>query len=170
MNILQKVQNAIKYGFVLNVVIYRLRWLGIVICPYYWVQEGLDDVTLPELKGPLEEFTFKLFGPDEIEQIGEIPERRKEKRSLLIHLKEGKKCFGIKHRGEIVAFMWFSFHEGALKGLTFQLQEQEAYLFEMYTLEAYRGQNIAPHLRYKCYELLRQMGKDNPLELDLKGL
>jgi hypothetical protein len=30
----------------------------------------------------------------------------------------------------------------------------------MYTRDSYRGKNLAPYLRYKSYEMLKQIGRD----------
>ncbi len=42
----------------------------------------------------------------------------------------------------------------------FQLKSNEAYLFHMYTIEAHRGKNLAPYLRYQSYLMLRDMGRN----------
>ncbi len=36
--------------------------------------------------------------------------------------------------------------------------ENEAYLFDAFTLREYRGHNIAPFMRYSCYQELSKMG------------
>ncbi|MGB5203659.1 MAG: hypothetical protein WBN63_05670 [Eudoraea sp.] len=43
---------------------------------------------------------------------------------------------------------------------TFNLKENEAYLFDMYTFEAHRGKNLAPYLRYQSYLMLKDIGRD----------
>lgn len=44
----------------------------------------------------------------------------------------------------------------------FRLKEDEAYLNFMYTYNEFRGQNLAPYLRYHCYKMLE---KENKLKL-----
>ncbi|MEJ2162824.1 MAG: hypothetical protein P8X60_05745, partial [Robiginitalea sp.] len=45
------------------------------------------------------------------------------------------------------------------RGKEFKLNSNEAYLENMYTFEAFRGKNLAPYLRYQCYNLLAAEGK-----------
>jgi hypothetical protein len=40
------------------------------------------------------------------------------------------------------------------------LKSNEAYLTDMFTVEGFRGKNLAPFLRYKSYEMLKEMGRD----------
>ena len=40
------------------------------------------------------------------------------------------------------------------------MEPNEAYLYDMYVKKAFRGRNLAPALRYKSYEVLKDMGRD----------
>ena len=67
---------------------------------------------------------------------------------------------GLKHKGEIAAFMIivlgdFNYHKKVIR-----LNKNEAYLTHMYTFEEHRGKNLAPYLRYQSYLNLRDQGKD----------
>ena len=75
-------------------------------------------------------------------------------------LKEGKKCYGAKYKGQIVAFTWVSLDESNYEWHKLQLKENEAYLFDMHTAKAFRGKNIAPYLRYQSYRVLKNMGRN----------
>jgi ribosomal protein S18 acetylase RimI-like enzyme len=52
------------------------------------------------------------------------------------------------------------FQELRYKATLINLKNNEAYLWNMYTKESYRGRNLAPYLRYKSYEMLKEMGRD----------
>ena len=56
--------------------------------------------------------------------------------------------------------MWINIKERGFKETIIQLKSDEAYLWNMYTMESFRGMNIAPYLRYKSYEVLKGMGRD----------
>ena len=56
--------------------------------------------------------------------------------------------------------MFINFAECDIKSKKIKLKKDEAYLTYMYTLKAYRGRNLAPYLRYKSYEILKEMGRD----------
>ena len=64
-------------------------------------------------------------------------------------------------KGKIAAFTWcrFDVFDYGPKG-EFSLKKNEAYLFDMYTLRAFRGHDLAPFLRYRFYEELSKMGRD----------
>ncbi|MGB5403363.1 MAG: hypothetical protein WBN13_05260, partial [Robiginitalea sp.] len=53
----------------------------------------------------------------------------------------------------------------AFRGNRIALAENEAYLENMYTYEDYRGQSLAPYLRYQGYELLKSDGKTRCLSI-----
>ncbi len=74
-------------------------------------------------------------------------------------LEAGAKCIAIKDKGEIVAFMWISFDVVSIYSIDMKLKNDEAYLWYMYTLESHRGKNLAPYLRYKSYEILKDLGR-----------
>ncbi len=47
------------------------------------------------------------------------------------------------------------------------LEENEAYLFDAYTLLSFRGQGLAPYVRYQCYKELRKMEKTRLYSISL---
>ena len=53
-----------------------------------------------------------------------------------------------------------SLNDFIYKKTTSTFADNEAYLLNMWTFDAYRGKNLAPYLRYQCYLLLNNMGKD----------
>ena len=128
--------------------------------PYYWIQEGLniDDMLVPQ--GNFESYSFEFFGPKEIKAIVESKAWKRSEEELLSRLKGGKECFGAKYQGEIVAFMWIDFKESICKWNRFLLKDNEAYLFDMYTMKPFRGKGIAPYLRYRSYKILKDLGRD----------
>jgi hypothetical protein len=92
-------------------------------------------------------------------EMASIPFRQISLEVLLTRLKQGKMCFGAKHRGQIVAFSWCDLESFFFKGLPFKLRDDEAFLFDAHTLEAFRGRAIAPYLRYQQYKELAGLGR-----------
>jgi hypothetical protein len=160
MNILQKTWNRIRFGTVFQWLHRRLAKIGIDIFPYYWVLEGKDPISPPEFHGNLEEYTFEFFGSQEMKEIGETADLKGLEKPLLARLEKGNKCYGVKHLGRIVGYTWMDIQKSTYRGNEFLLGDHEAYLFDMYTKRSYRGKNIAPYLRYKCYKALNKMGRD----------
>ena len=65
----------------------------------------------------------------------------------------------LKYHDHIAAYMWCNLRECSSNLLPFQLEKHEAYLTYAYTFKAYRGKNLAPHLRYQLYVYLAQIGR-----------
>ena len=149
----------IRYGTLFEAIQYRLESIGISLSPYYWIQEGLTGDTIPDSKGNFEGYSFEFFGLDEIKSIVESKAWKYSEEQLVSWLKDGKKCLGAKFQGQIAAFMWIDLAESNCKWYRFPLKDNEAYLFDMYTMKSFRGKGIAPYLRYQSYKVLKDMGR-----------
>ncbi len=121
--------------------------------------EGLFNGSLPHLEKGFDEYDIVPLGSEDIRTISTIPGRFVSGEELFRRLKEGKKCLGVKHHGEVTAFTWYDLDEFNFKGYTFPLKENEAYLFDTYTLISFRGKGIAPYMRYQCYKELANLGR-----------
>ena len=139
---------------------YLLRRIGIDLSPFYLFQEGINFTDMPEIKGINQEYSCELMGPRDMKAIGAINDYGYSEEKLLKLLESGEQCLGIKHNDEIAAFMWVKFDELNFKLTHIKLKSNEAYLWFMYTRESYRGNNLAPYLRYKSYKMLKEMGRD----------
>ena len=139
---------------------YLLRGIGIDLSPFYLFQEGINFTEMPEIKGINQEYSFELMGPGDMKAIGAINYYGYSEEKLLKLLESGEQCLGIKHNDEIAAFMWVKFDELNFKLTHIKLKSNEAYLWFMYTRESYRGNNLAPYLRYKSYKMLKEMGRE----------
>jgi hypothetical protein len=108
----------------------------VLIKPYYLHQEVLlEEGTLnPQLK--LDHCTVGFLTPTKIKGISANSEVLESEDILLERLASGCQCFGIKHDGEIVAYMWCNLRKCDDKSLSFPLKEDEAYLFDARTFKA----------------------------------
>ncbi|MCK5707823.1 MAG: hypothetical protein KAI43_09225 [Candidatus Aureabacteria bacterium] len=159
-NIWEKIQDKFRYGLILQSIKNRLEIMGILwFTPYYIVQEGIGEIVIPEAKCDLSDYSLEFFEPVDMKAIGEEKCGYSEERMIAM-LEEGKKCYGMKFNGEIAVFMWIDLKECHYRPSRVPLEKSEAYLFHMYTMYPHRGKNLAPYLRYKCYEMLREMGRD----------
>jgi hypothetical protein len=157
---LKKVLIKVRYGLTGQGIRYLFREIGIDLSPYYLFQEGIDFTEMPEIKGVSDEFSCELLGPGDMKEIGAINDYGYSEEKLLKLLGAGEQCLGIKHKDNIAAFMWAKFDEINYKSTHITLKSNEAYLWFMYTRESYRGNNLAPYLRYKSYRMLKEMGRD----------
>jgi len=158
---LKKIVSKIRYGLTLQSIRNVLIRIGIDISPYYWFQEGINITKIPEIQGSASDYSFELLGPEDmkiLETLGKGWSRPLERIPALLEGKE--KCIAIKCKDEIAAFMWINLIEFKYKSIVVPLKSNEAYLTDMFTVEGFRGKNLAPCLRYKSYEMLKEMGRD----------
>ena len=156
---LERQMNAIHFGLFFQSIRYKLIRHGIEFTPYYLMQEGIDYVTnIPAINGIPTEYSCEFLGPEDM-RIGENNGGLSEEKALHL-LKTGQKCLGLKHNGYIAAYLWINFNEIDFTSLKIPLKSNEAYLWEMRTIESYKGKNLATYLRYKSYEVLKEMNRD----------
>jgi len=79
---------------------------------------------------------MQFLNEEDMKIICENAQGYSEKK-LLSWLKGGKKYFAIKHDTEIVSFMWINLKECDFKPIGTQLNNDEAYLTDMYTMETH---------------------------------
>ncbi len=106
----------IHYNPFIRLIFDGLMKIGIRIQPYYVVQEGLFNGSLPHLETGFNEYEISFLKPQDMKAIAAIPGRIISEEELLLRLKEGKKCFGLKYRGELVAFTWCDLYKCGFKG------------------------------------------------------
>jgi hypothetical protein len=158
-SLLKKIQMRVRYGMTMYSISSILQKIGMEFTPYILYQEGINFMELSELKNISSDYSVELLGPEDMKITGTFKTGFSEK-ELVTLLNAGGKCIGLKHNGEIAASMWINLIECNYKSTVFHLKNNEAYLWIMYTVESYRGKNLAPFLRYKSYEILKEMGRD----------
>lgn len=159
--LIKKIQEKFRYGLIPLILRDYLAKLGIEITPFYWVKEMIPD-KIPEFFGiDLNDFEFSFFSLEDIKAICRLKERSfMAEEHLTKMLLKGKKCYGAKYKGEIAGFTWFDLEESCTKFYPTPMKSNEAYLFDMYVLKAFRGKNLAPIMRYKIYNILKKQGRD----------
>lgn len=154
----KRVINKFRYGLILQVVRNRLARIGLVFTPYYLFEEGTDAFRVPEIIGNISEYSVEFLDEDDMESLANIA-RGYSEQEFLLWLRKGKKCLCLKYHDEVATFMWIHLNEFDFEPINILLKENEVYLTDMYTLESFRGNNFAPYLRYRSYEILKKMGK-----------
>jgi GNAT superfamily N-acetyltransferase len=146
----------------LRALLHYLRRVGFEVRPFYYMREVLPDEIPEHLTRLPEGFEFSVFGRDDVLAVSRLEERLwyVGERYVIDNLTYGDACLGIKYRGEIAAFTWYSLVSSRDEWYPVTMKRNEAYLYDMYVLKAYRGNNIAPILRYRNYQVLEGMGRD----------
>jgi hypothetical protein len=161
MNVLEKIRDKFNHGLVLFSMSNRLSRIGFKIIPYCLVREYIcDELDLkPKLK--MSSVVVGFLEPTDITTLLTHPEISHVDRSEMKKcLTDDCLCFGIKHKGNIAAYMWCNLQKCHEMVPPLKLKDDEAYLFGAYTFRAYRGRNLAPYLRYQMYRNLTRMGRN----------
>ncbi len=157
----KKIREKFQYGLIFLVIRDYIKKLGIEITPFYWVKETIPDKIQINLEDDVNDYVFSFFGSEEIKTICKLPERKfVDAEHISKVFNQGKKCYGAKCKGEIAAFTWIDFEESSARFYPTPMKNNEAYLFDMYVLKAFRGKNLAAILRYKLYTALKELGRD----------
>ena len=157
--LLKKIYGKFRHRLVLQTILHLLNTIGITIKPYYWVLEGTDPGEVPEIKGIVSEYNVEFLQTGDIRELGTNPWGTPVDK-LISDLQAGNKCIALVHNNEIASSMWIYLMECGFKPEKARLGKNEAYLSSMYTPESFRGKNLAPYLRYKSYEFLKQIGRE----------
>jgi len=177
MIVIEKLNYKIRHGLVMDamvakldkIMLRRLRSKNInVIIPFYLYQEGIFGEYCKNYRDGSENYEIGFFKPENMKDIASFPrDGWSSEKELLTRLSEGHKCYGVKYRGKVAAFTWCNFVNCHSVLYNFPLKKNEAYLYDAYTTESFRGRGIAPHLRFKLYEVLHKMGRNRFYSISL---
>jgi hypothetical protein len=134
---------------------------GIRLTPFYWIKEDIETGTRADPTSVPEGFEVSIFGPEDVALIAAHPERVNYVPPGYVadSVSHGDTCVGIKRQGEIVASSWFSLEGNRSQAYPVKLRPHEAYLYDTYVFEAYRGRHLAEILRNKTYDILRTLNR-----------
>lgn len=154
--------SRVRYGLTLFSIRNILSRTGIDIEFYYWVKEGSRKFIPPVIKGNPSEFEIKKLSFEETQEaLKSSSGMEGHLEELRIKFENGQSCLALTHKNKIAAYMFIETTDFVFRHKLFKLKKDEVYLLNMYTFESYRGQNCAPYLRYKSYQLLKDQGIKN---------
>lgn len=135
-----------------------LEKIGLKIVPYYITREYLDDKAGLNLEPKIKPITCSFLSSAEVKELYSQAEIRDLTNESAAWLKDECLCFALKYQQEYAAYMWCNLRYCNSDLSPFPLKKGEAYLFRARTMDAYRGKNLAPFLRYELYRKLAEMG------------
>jgi ribosomal protein S18 acetylase RimI-like enzyme len=151
--------SKVKYDSFIQSVINALKLLNIYIYPYYIYLEQPPESEASDTKMIKDNLQLRLANKDDIEEMLSFPDRLDDRDKFIKRLDRGDHCILARYTGKIVGFSWAttSFYE--FLHFKYELDDNEAYLYDAYTASAYRGLKIAYHLRNRLYKELEKNGK-----------
>ena len=134
-------------------IITRTRKHGLYLHPFFLTVEDIQPDARPVIEiNPA--YTFRELNEDDLPLIHALrPDMDIERYGRF--LREGKRCFGLIDKGHLIAKMWIDFDHLNTFLMDRPLNPDEAYLFDAFSNPDYRGQNLAPYLRLRCYDAAR---------------
>ena len=150
------IRNRIRNGLFLLTLRNFVTRFGLDIYPYYWDKEEFTLSTEPKIKDNLASYNLVDVTTDEIGILNKVLGKRPG--ALEKEIQEGHLCMGLKSKGEIVAVVFAKCEDFIYRKRIFKLNDDQAYIYNLYTFEAHRGKNLAPYLRYHCYKRLVEKG------------
>ena len=152
-------QYAVKHKMLIHHLLYYLSRAGIKITMFFWIEESIGNSPEVELNDNLENYSFEFLRPDNIKEISWLKTKQSVEERVN-RLEGGDKCLGVKYKGEIIGYTWAELCKCSDVFYKTELKDNEAYLRDMHIIRSFRGKNIAPYLRIKCYKALMKMGYD----------
>lgn len=135
----------------------RLAKVGIHLHPFFITREGLETDIGSDLELDTRFQMTELSEADLRGIHGLRPDMSIERYGQF--LREGKRCFGIWDQEKLIAKMWLNFDDFNSAIYARPLKDDEAYLFDAFSNPVYRGKNLAPILRVRCYAEARRLGR-----------
>lgn len=161
-----RLQNRLRFGLATQEVLDRLARCGLVVYPYYLVEEPVrlrTDIERPE---GLEFRRLDAGWVREFASLRERPRNEAKTRALMDYAT----CIVALEHGEIVAHSWYTTHH--LKGIAgldaiAALPPRCAYLFDMFVCRRARGRLVAALLRNHVHGLLSEAGVRHAVSVSL---
>lgn len=161
MNFSRKVKQRYRDGLILNSIYAELKQKKFSVDLFYLLQKDFFDETDLNIQPKIEPIVVELLKPSDMQSLATKAERDYSEERMLKMLSEGCKCMGIKYKDNIISYRWYNLrnYEDNPFSFSLELKENEAYLYGMRTLKAYKGMGLAPYLNYKVYKHLAQIGR-----------
>ncbi len=156
------IQSALKNGLLVHQALGRLKQLGIAFTPYYLVRENMGQVAAVEFCATkvLPE-GFSVFSlANEAAQIASVSGLNNWATSTEVsrRLELGHKCVVLSNGEETAGYTWADTAEVNDSMCNYPLADDEAYLYDAFIAEKFRGGGLASKMRLASYAELHAQG------------
>ncbi len=148
----------LRYNPPPRLLINALKRIGITIMPYY-----LTLRSVPDTRSTLDRNHCSLveLGPESMAEIAAMPMAHATEAIYRKRLALGQHCFGLVIDRQLLGYCWMDPSRCSYGGEGFELADDEAYGFDIYTLPSERGRNLAPLLNACFSDRLEEMAIRN---------
>jgi hypothetical protein len=150
-------RERLRYGLFTQEILDQLSRIGLLIRPYYLVEEGLREGQ--PVPAGADAYPVRFLTKDDLPEIIAISTRRPT--AQFEKLISAGRCLGIFVDGELAGYTC-SREDGVFlvwADPLLELNEREAYLFGAFVARSFRGHDLAPIVRYRLYEALAELGR-----------
>jgi len=156
------IQSALKNGLFVHQGLGRLQQVGIAFSPYYLVRENIDQVAVAKFRAqdilPSGFSVLSLTSePTHINLVSGLnnwatPEEVNRRLAL------GHKCIVLRNGEETAGYTWADTTEVNDSMCTYDLRSDEAYLYDAFISDKFRGGGLASKMRLASYAELYAHG------------
>lgn len=156
--ILQRFIGRLKHGLVIQEILDRLMRRGLVLYPYLVTAERSADAGQP----PDSPYVVRQLQPQDAAEIARITIRQVSETAVINDLTLAR-CFGVFDGKQLAGYTWVSTRQlpvPASRGVAlYELNADEAYLYDMFISPDFRGGRLAPLLRTHVLAQLVKEGR-----------
>lgn len=163
------IYNKLRYDSVSQNILNALKLIRIYIYPYYIYQENINATRTILNNSELPEYKVGMAEEGDMQQILRFPDRMDRLETLIARLKNGDLCVAAWYAGKIVAFSWVNLRLIEFNKLKYKLNDNEAYLYDAYTVSSHRGKKLSYLLRNRLYEVLKEKGRSKFYSITIKS-
>jgi hypothetical protein len=164
----RRLVGRLRYGLLMQELLDRLVRVGIIVYPYFVVVEPTSgEVPPPDLASRC---SFRMLRHDDADEVVRVFTERISAPAFL-ELLSRVECLGVFYDGRLAGYTWVRLDKvpipAGLGQTVFELQPDEAYLFDMYVASPYRGLRLAGFLRQAMQSELIARGRTRFYSLTL---
>lgn len=151
------IRKSIRHGLFWHHALTKLKNFGIVIDPYYLVREGAPLVEPDDRHRLPDGFEVRQLENGDIVAVQQLTQwatpAEVERRSNLGHV-----CLVLRSGDHIAGYTWADPHRCHEAVCPYELKDGEAYLYDAFVADEFRGGGLASRMRYASYVQLRELG------------
>ena len=159
-DVFSRLQGRLRHGLATQEILDGLARRGLVFYPYIVFEESPD--ARFDRAPALEKLNARRLTEDDAEQLAAISVRSHDAEAIRKRFRRGDVGVGAFDGSTLVAYTWCDLERfGSIgqKGSRRALAHDEAYLYDAFTLPAYRGHGLVPYLRSEVYKLMDAAGR-----------